>query len=234
MIDSGATGNFMTKKVADTQGFWTQTKTNPYPLMVVDGEPISSNDGITINVVSRKPGTIRTKEGWLPKIVRRLLALELISDHQRRQQEARYAPPLLHEMNDRFQGAKIFTKLDLRGAYALVRIKAGEEWKTAFRTRYSLFEYQVMPFGLTNAPASFQRLMNDTLHDVLKDGRGTCRACEAGPSQTKGKAAPPQTREMRLPQTRSRVPQTPGRNKGSLNGPQESQRSLGLADPDNG
>ncbi|KFY32054.1 hypothetical protein V493_00557 [Pseudogymnoascus sp. VKM F-4281 (FW-2241)] len=67
----------------------------------------------------------------------------------------RYAPLLLHEMNDRFQGAKIFTKLDLRGAYALVRIKAGEEWKTAFCTCYSLFEYQVMPFGLTNAPASF-------------------------------------------------------------------------------
>ena len=53
----------------------------------------------------------------------------------------RYAPPLPHEMNDRFQGATIFTKLDLRDAYASVRIKAGEEWKTAFRTRYGLYEY---------------------------------------------------------------------------------------------
>ena len=79
----------------------------------------------------------------------------------------RYAPPLPYEMNDRFQRATIFTKLDLRGAYALVRIKAGEEWKTAFHTRYSLFEYQVMPFGLTNALASFQRLMNNTLHEYL-------------------------------------------------------------------
>ncbi|KFY32304.1 hypothetical protein V493_00324, partial [Pseudogymnoascus sp. VKM F-4281 (FW-2241)] len=52
MIDSGATGNFMTKRVADTQGFRTQTKAKPYPLMVVDGEPISSNDGmVTLETV---------------------------------------------------------------------------------------------------------------------------------------------------------------------------------------
>ena len=66
----------------------------------------------------------------------------------------RYALPLINELHDRFQGAKIFTKLDLRGAYNLIRVKAGDEWKTAFRTRYGLFEYQVMPFRLTNAPAS--------------------------------------------------------------------------------
>ena len=46
MIDSGATGNFMTKKVADTQGFKTKLKAHPYPLMVVDGEPISTNEGM--------------------------------------------------------------------------------------------------------------------------------------------------------------------------------------------
>ena len=46
MIDSGATGNFMTKKVADTQGFRTQLKNKPYPLMVVDREPISTNKGM--------------------------------------------------------------------------------------------------------------------------------------------------------------------------------------------
>ena len=55
----------------------------------------------------------------------------------------------------------------MRGAYNLIRIKAREEWKTAFRTRYGLFKYMVMPFGLTNAPASCQRLMNDTLHEYL-------------------------------------------------------------------
>ena len=49
----------------------------------------------------------------------------------------------------------------------MIRIREGEEWKTAFRTRYGLYEYKVMPFRLTNAPASFQRMINDQLHEYL-------------------------------------------------------------------
>jgi len=79
----------------------------------------------------------------------------------------RYPLPLIPELLDRFRQAKYFTKLDLRGAYNLVRIAYGEEWKTAFRTRYGHFEYLVMPFGLANAPASFQGLINDTLRPFL-------------------------------------------------------------------
>ena len=79
----------------------------------------------------------------------------------------RYALPLISELQDRFQGAKWFTKLDVRDAYYLVRMKEGEEWKTAFRTRYGHYEYLVMPFGLTNAPATFQSLINATLQEYL-------------------------------------------------------------------
>ena len=79
----------------------------------------------------------------------------------------RYPLPLIPELLDRFRQAKYFTKLDLRGAYNLIRIAHGEEWKTAFRTRYGHFEYLVMPFGLANAPASFQGLINDTLRPFL-------------------------------------------------------------------
>ena len=79
----------------------------------------------------------------------------------------RYPIPLTAEIIERVSGSKIFTKLDLRGAYNLVRVRPGDEWKTAFRTRYGLFEYTVMPFGLCNAPATFQHFMNDVFRDML-------------------------------------------------------------------
>ena len=79
----------------------------------------------------------------------------------------RYPLPNISELQDRLSEAKIFTALDLRGAYNLIRMKAGEEWKTAFRTRYGHYEYKVMPFGLTNAPATCQQMINDALRDLL-------------------------------------------------------------------
>ncbi|SPC60939.1 uncharacterized protein UHOD_11199 [Ustilago sp. UG-2017b] len=79
----------------------------------------------------------------------------------------RYPLPLIDELLDRLREARFFTHIDLRSAYNLLRIAKGDEWKTAFRTRYGLFQYNVMPFGLTNAPASFQHLMNDTFKDML-------------------------------------------------------------------
>ena len=75
----------------------------------------------------------------------------------------RYPLPLANELRDRLQGAKIFTKLDLRGAYNLVRMKEGEEWKTAFRIRHGHYEYLVMPFGLINVLATYMRIMNTIL-----------------------------------------------------------------------
>jgi hypothetical protein len=67
----------------------------------------------------------------------------------------RLALPLISETLDCLGGAVVFTKLDMKNAYYRIRIKRGDEWKTAFRTRYGYFEYMVMPFGLTNAPATF-------------------------------------------------------------------------------
>ena len=79
----------------------------------------------------------------------------------------RYPLPLISELLDRLRQAKYFTKIDLLSAFYQLRIAQGEEWKTAFRTRYGHFEYLVMPFGLTNAPASFQAYINDILREFL-------------------------------------------------------------------
>jgi len=79
----------------------------------------------------------------------------------------RYPLPRIDEIMDRINGAQRYTKLDLQGAYNLVRIAQGEEWKTAFHTKMGLYEYLVMPMGLTNVPASFQALMNHVLWDHI-------------------------------------------------------------------
>src|SRR5207302_5914382 len=70
----------------------------------------------------------------------------------------RYCLPLMNELHDRLGKATVFTKLDLKNGYYLLRMAQGEEWKTAFRCRYGLYEYTVMPFGLCNAPATFQSM----------------------------------------------------------------------------
>ena len=79
----------------------------------------------------------------------------------------RYPLPLIDNLLERLKSAKVYTALDLKGAYNLVRIKEGDEWKTAFRTRYGHYEYVVVPFGLTNAPATFQGMMNDIFKEHL-------------------------------------------------------------------
>lgn len=79
----------------------------------------------------------------------------------------RYPLPLMSTAFDLLQGATIFTKLDLRNVYHLVRIRQGDEWKTAFNTPSGHYEYSVMPFGLTNAPVVFQALINDIFRDMI-------------------------------------------------------------------
>ena len=78
-----------------------------------------------------------------------------------------YPLPLINDMLEHLSKGKVFSKLDLRSAYNLVRIKEGDEYKTAFTCKYGHFEYLVMPFGLKNAPAVFQHFINDVLEDII-------------------------------------------------------------------
>jgi len=78
----------------------------------------------------------------------------------------KYPLPLIGKLLDKTRGGKGFTRLDLKHEYNLIRIAIGDEWKTAFHTKKSLFEYTVMPFGLTNALATFQEMMDTIFKDM--------------------------------------------------------------------
>ncbi|KAI2654647.1 Transposon Tf2-11 polyprotein [Labeo rohita] len=78
-----------------------------------------------------------------------------------------YPLPLVPAALEELRGAQVFMKLDLRSAYNLVRIRAGDEWKTAFVTPSGHYEYRVMPYGLSISPSVFQTFMNEVFREFL-------------------------------------------------------------------
>lgn len=81
----------------------------------------------------------------------------------------RNAPPAIRETLATLNKACIISVVDVIAAFNAVRIKEGDEEKTAFLTRYGLYEYLVMPFGLCNAPGTFQNFINTVLRDFLDE-----------------------------------------------------------------
>jgi hypothetical protein len=79
----------------------------------------------------------------------------------------KYPLPRIEDLFDQLKGARVFSKIDLRSGYHQLRIRPSNIAKTAFTTRYGLYEYTVMSFGLTNAPAYIMYLMNKVFMEYL-------------------------------------------------------------------
>ncbi|MBW0484147.1 hypothetical protein O181_023862 [Austropuccinia psidii MF-1] len=115
--------------------------------------PSSSSTGAPVHFVKKKDGGLRLCVDY-----HKLNAFT---------RKKKYPVPPMNQLLTFFNGSSIFSKINLRGAYNLLRIKEGDEHLTCFRTEYGSYEYLVMPFGLSNAPSSFQNFVNDIFYDLL-------------------------------------------------------------------
>ncbi|CAN6291984.1 unnamed protein product [Urochloa humidicola] len=104
---------------------------------------------------------VRKKDGsWRPCVDYRYLNALTI--------RGQFPIPIFDELVDELSGAAWFSSLDLNSGFHQIRMKPGEEFKTAFQTKFDHFEFKVMSFGLCGAPASFQGAMNSTLKPLLR------------------------------------------------------------------
>ncbi|XP_071680961.1 uncharacterized protein [Lolium perenne] len=115
--------------------------------------PSASPWGSPVIFVDKRDGTIRLCVDY-----RRLNEVTI---------KNKYPLPKIDDLFDQMNGAKVFSKIDLRTGYHELKVRESDIPKTAFTTRYRLYEYTVMSFGLTNSPTYFMNLMNKVFMEYL-------------------------------------------------------------------
>ena len=140
-----------------------------YPLVLTEGQALTDflNEQLQKGYIqpSKSPYAspfffIKKKDGKLQPVqdYQKLNALTV---------KNRYPLPLIPEIIDKVQDARLFTKLDVRWGYNNVRIREGDEEKAAFKTNQGLYEPRVMFFRLTNSPSTFQTMMDTIFRDLI-------------------------------------------------------------------
>jgi hypothetical protein len=183
LINTGASDCFISSTFVRQHKIQLRLLTEPKTIRMADGTRVQITTGMDItNSISdhtdeeTPKGTIRPSKSLYASpilLVRkpngrlrvcvnyRALNTLIVKD--------RYPIPLIRETLDKLSKARYFTKLDIVVAFNNLRIREGDEWMTAFITRYSLYEYKVMPFGLYNGPASWYRYMNSLMPEYFDE-----------------------------------------------------------------